>query len=45
MCKKYGHMLSNSEKSVCIEGITSMLNAGVDNYSKALLREAVNELK
>lgn len=45
MCKKYGHMLSNSEKSVCIEGITSMQNAGVDNYSKALLREAVNELK
>lgn len=45
LCKSYGHLLTDSEKSICIEGIKEMQKLSVDNYLKALLNEAINGVK
>lgn len=45
LCKSYGHLLTDSEKSICIDGIKEMQKLSVDNYLKALLNEAINGVK
>lgn len=45
LCKSYGHLLTDSEKSICIDGIKEMQKLSIDNYLKALLNEAINGVK
>lgn len=45
LCKSYGHLLTDSEKSICIDSIKEMQKLSVDNYLKALLNEAINGVK
>lgn len=45
LCKSYGNLLTESEKTTCIDSIKEMQKRSKDNYLKALLNEAANELK
>lgn len=45
LCKSYGSLLNESEKVTCMDSIKEMQKRSKDNYLKALLNEAINELK
>lgn len=45
LCKSSGNLLSESEKTVCIDSMKEIQKHCKDNYLKALLNEAINELK
>lgn len=45
LCKSSGNLLSESEKAVCIDSMREIQKHCKDNYLKALLNEAINELK
>lgn len=45
LCKSSGNLLSESEKAVCIDSMKEIQKHCKDNYLKALLNEAINELK